>query len=62
MTFKEFLVEMKYRGIRYPKTQQERREDPNPRVKRGKNLPTSYDDLDRGTQRSWKKHRKTQYK
>lgn len=57
---------------RSPKSKQEKaraagseveEEEPTVRAKRNaKNLPDSFDDKNPGRQRSWKKHRKTQYK
>jgi len=57
----------KYRGIRRPKTLREKRlslvEPEFVRAKRNaKNLPDTWDDKNVQLQRSWKKHRKTQYK
>jgi len=50
--------------LRYPSTQSERKSDPAyQRAKRNyTNLPTAWDDNFRRPQRSWKKHRKTQWK
>ena len=55
---------------RSPKTKQEKsknaandEKEPKPRAKRAaKNLPSTYDDLPKDRSRSWKKHRKSQYK
>lgn len=53
-------------GCRRPKTQQERRvNESNPWARpcrRPGNLPTWYDDIWSKSQKSWKKHRKTQYR
>lgn len=56
---------MKMRNIlRRPKTTSERRlSDDHTRAKRNhRNLPTSFDDIKRGFQKSWKSHRKKQYR
>jgi hypothetical protein len=63
-----------YCHFRYPKTQQDRRQAFGLAADAGelpvqleklryrKGLPTAYDDLGRTFQRSWKEHRKTQWK
>lgn len=71
MSFIDFLIE----GSSYhrsPKSKQEKSKaagsevdemEPKARAKRNaNNLPDSWDDKNPGRQRSWKKHRKTQYK
>jgi hypothetical protein len=57
--------------LRYPRTQNERRlnsavlkdeGEPHARnVRSGSNLPSSWDDFTRASQRSWKEHRRKQY-
>lgn len=64
------LEEGRIQGYVHPKTKQEKKhgaskdeDEPKVRSKRSpKNLPSTYDDKPIGTQRSWKKHRRNQYK
>lgn len=56
-----------FRRFRRPKTQQERRAageggDLVRARRNAANLPTNYDDIFRNEDRSWKKHRRTQYR
>lgn len=71
-SFLDFLAEYTYSGHRNPKTTQEKRansgsemDDAEPRVRpkrNRKNLPSTYDDLPKNDDRSWKRHRKAQFK
>ena len=60
---------MRYCWYRHPKTTSEVRANSDPDIRqmvRGARLPTklpsAYDDMNRTVQRSWKVHRKSQYK